>query len=950
MIPSDIKITPLSGSEDSSVSMTMEKYTGRVAKPTREVWVYDAENTVSDMVEVDQYPKTEFIGLNDPLTFPVVALGGEITVTGTSNSSALKPVEFNEALEFELSINGEVQSSWSLDNPVITGDIGAGGEYSFSLKVTVPENQSTSQKSWTFQLSNNAQIVTATITINQAAGVRTYSSITVSEFSYPDAPASGGILTPTLSYSQTWGWNGKETGGGTINSGAQIDFQLVLEPEYWDTSVIDEVTGIINAPSRGTTIANREVKTESQCAISLNGKSTNIVTNVYQEANLPVSMVVTPSFTYPTGNIPASGGTKTPSFTGNVALTWSSGEVGGYYEDSSYGYSVVREVTYEMTSAEGFSIDSSTGTITAENRGTTPGAARSCGNVTRTLTVTLIIDKKYGGGTVADTGEYILNSPVTQEANTQTQTGIRIVGDTVGTQGWIPYEYWDNINAKGTASAIPGDDSDISGWAIKFTGYRQYSYTSGATDEETVTNISHSLGAQKNVDWIGYHTYGYALKRQGDSNNAYRGTTIGNERTAEVWWEENGFESNHLSITQAKNVPISGIATSAQFAINSGANPIPASGGTVNFVGRGNANITWSSGAIGAIQVNGTAGYSVVSHRSYLDMSVNTGFTLIGVNVTAKNRGTVVGAARNAGVIRGKLYYTINIDSEYGGGTFDTIPATWDCPEDFVTQEANAITDTEFTIEKYCPDDTWIPVDGWDSVPANGGYLRILGRLNNVYTSGSTAQSVLQGVEEGVASHGSVEWAELYPANGGNQIHVLNRGTTVGDARSGSVYWTYNGLTSNTLEFTQVANQIESSVWGDVELTIDPSTRNSPAAGEIFDVIVTPAQSRTDTYTSGSIGTVNATLFDVVFKSNADWIIAGAMEIITVSENTTTNTRTGTVTFTGSANGKSGTATLTVTQAGVAEYLTVSPETLEFEAAGGTKTITINSNDSWTIS
>ena len=948
MIPSDIKITPLSGSGDSSVSMTMEEYTGRVAKPTREVWVYDTEDTVSDMVEVDQYPKTEFIGLNDPLIFPVVALGGEITVTGTSNSSVLKPVEFDEALEFELSINGEVQPSWSPDNPIITGDTGADEEYSFSLKVTVPENQTTSQKPWTFQLSNNAQIVTATITINQAAGVRTYSSITVSEFSYPDAPASGGILTPTLSYSQTWGWNGKETGGGTINSGAQIDFQLVLEPEYWDTSVIDEVTGIINAPSRGTTIANREVKTESQCAISLNGKSTNIVTDVYQEANLPVSMVVSPSFTYPTGNIPASGGTKTPSPTGNVALTWSSGEVGGYYEGSSYGYSVVREVTYEMTSAEGFSIDSSTGTITAENRGTTPGAARSCGNVTRTLTVTLTIDEKYGGGTVADTGEYILNSPVTQEANVQTQTGIRIEGDTVGTHGWIPYEHWDNINAAGHASTIPGNDSDVSGWAIRFTGYRQYSYTSGATDEETVTNISHSLGAQKNVDWVGYHAYGYALGKQPDSDNAYRGTTIGNERTAEVWWEENGFESNHLSITQAKNVPVSGTATSAQFAINSGANPIPASGGTVNFVGRGDANITWSSGATGAIQVNGTVGYSVVPHRSYLDVSVNTGFTLIGANVTAENRGTVVGAARNAGVIRGELNYTINIDSEYGGGTFDTTYASWECPEDFVTQEANAITDTEFTIEKYQSDDTWIPVDGWDSVPAKGGYLNILGRLNNTYTSGSIAQSVVWSNLEGVAAHSSVEWAELYPANGGNNIHVLNRRTTIGDVRSGSVYWTYNGLTSNILEFTQVANQIESSVWGDVELTINPSTRNSPAAGETFEVTITSTQMGIETYTSGSSRVVNEDLFEVTAQPNADWITVIG-ESVTVGENTATNTRTGTVTFTSSANGKSVSTSLTVNQA-AAEYLTVSPETLVFEAAGGTQTITINSNTSWTIS
>jgi hypothetical protein len=41
--------------------------------------------------------------------------------------------------------------------------------------------------------------------------------------------------------------------------------------------------------------------------------------------------------------------------------------------------------------------------------------------------------------------------------------------------------------------------------------------------------------------------------------------------------------------------------------------------------------------------------------------------------------------------------------------------------------------------------------------------------------------------------------AEVH-TNGG--LHILNRTTDIGKARSGTVYWTYNGLTSNTLNFT----------------------------------------------------------------------------------------------------------------------------------------------------
>ena len=43
-------------------------------------------------------------------------------------------------------------------------------------------------------------------------------------------------------------------------------------------------------------------------------------------------------------------------------------------------------------------------------------------------------------------------------------------------------------------------------------------------------------------------------------------------------------------------------------------------------------------------------------------------------------------------------------------------------------------------------------------------------------------------------------------------------------------------------------------------------------------------------------------------------------------------------------------ATATITQSAADSNLTVSPEQLAFEATGGSKTITITSNDSWTIS
>lgn len=922
MIPSDITITPLSGSGDSSVSMTMEEYTGRVAKPTREVWVYDTEDTASDMVEVDQYPKTEFIGLNDPLTFSVGALGGEITVTGTSNSLVLKPVEFDEALEFELSINGEVQSSWSLDNPIITGDIGADEEYSFSLKVTVPENQSTSQKPWTFQLSNNTQIVTATITINQDAGVKTYSDITISEFSYPIASAAGGTLIPTLSYSQTWGWNGRETGGGTITSGASLSYEAI---GGWHQSVLDPATGIITAPSRGTVIAIQQTEFTAKVNVSLNGKTASLETDITQEKNVPVSVAVTPSFTYPTGNIPASGGTKTPTATGNIKITWSSGETGTADESGNSGYSTVRSTSWEMTSAEGFSINEATGTITAENRKTTPGAARSCGNVTRTLTLTLTIDEEYGGGTVVDTGEYTLNSPVTQEANVQTQTGIRIVGDSVGGDGWIPYEYWDNINAAGRASDTPGA-SNTNGWAIRFEGYRQYSYTSGATNEVSVGDIL-SENCYTNVDWLFKHDFsGFAT---GESD---RTTVIGNARTAELWWEDGEFESNHLSITQAKNVPVSGETTQADFSYPD--NVIPPAGGSVYAESSGALSLTWSSGSKSSPS-QPTGDVSYVASTVYT-MAATEGFSILSSNgrITATGMGSTLGS-RSCGNVTRVLHYTVTISDTYGGGSFDTTSFTKVLTSP-VTQGVNERIYDIPVITLGTPSD----------IPASGGTVSSVSAISVVqplhYTSGTTATALNPARTNEV-------WTP---------VTVDSKGTTVsGRTVAGQLKYSCrcNGVEGTaSVNVYQAANSVESTKWTSASCTVEPSQRVLAYGGGTTTFTKSAVKNGTETYTSGATKaiTYSAAIWSssIDYSSGSGWISSVDIQNdrITVLENPYASRRSATVTITAALNGMSASDTILIGQNAASAKLDFEESTLgTVPGEGGYVYLTLHANCNW---
>ena len=930
MIPSDIKITPLSGSGDSSVSMTMEEYTGRVAKPTREVWVYDTEDTVSDMVEVDQYPKTEFIGLNDPLIFPVVALGGEITVTGTSNSSALKPVEFDEALEFELSINGEVQPSWSPDNPIITGDIGADEEYSYSLKITVPENQTTSQKSWTFQLSNNAQIVTATITINQAAGVRTYSDITISEFSYPIAPAAGGTLTPTLSYSQTWGWNGQTTGGGTITSGAVLSYEAI---GGWHQSVLDPVTGIITAPSRGTVISNQQYEFDVRVSVSLNGRNASEEYSIQQEENKVVQLEITTYlFThYPT--IPASGGSSSPGLNGaELEFTFTSGSTSTTAPSSIYG-TLSSSKTYSVQDGDFFTINSETGEVTASSRGTVVGDtlhgyARVDGTYTWTPS-----DVYPGEVCSADIQLYGIYAAIRQEANIQTQTGIRIEGDTVGGDGWIPHEYWDNINAAGKASTIPGDDSDAAGYAIRFTGYRQYSYTSGATDEETVTNISHSLGAQKNVDWIGYHTYGYVLNRQGNSNNAYRGTTIGNERTAEVWWEENGFESNHLTVTQAKNVPVSGVITNAEFSYPD--NVIPPVGGHSYAESHGAFSITWSSGAL-SFPSGTQTGFTYTPVGTYT-MVATEGFSILDYNgrITATGMGSILGS-RSCGKVTRTLYYTVTIDSTYGGGTFNTTTAQYSLTAP-VTQGVNErIYDTPVII-------LGTPAD----IPASGGTVSSVPILSVVqpfhYTSGTTA------TDTNPARTNEV-WIPVTAESKGTTV---SERTLAGQLKYSCICHDVEGTAS--VNVYQAANRVVSTEWTSASCTVEPSQRVLTYEGGITTFTKSAVKNGTETYTSGitKAVTYSAAVWSssINYGSGSGWIssVDTLNDRIIVSENPNTTSRTAVITITASLNGMTASDTITVNQDAAHVELEVSPTQLVFPEYGGTLTIQITSSTPWTI-
>lgn len=131
------------------------------------------------------------------------------------------------------------------------------------------ENKSESSRSYTDTLTQAESGKKLTPVLSQAAGVKTYGTPTVYLGNITDIPASGGTAaTPTYTYTQLWGWNGKTNDGGTINSGASV---------VWSEN--------ISGSNLGTTAKARTKLGSRTLTVTLNGKSGSASIDIYQAEN-----------------------------------------------------------------------------------------------------------------------------------------------------------------------------------------------------------------------------------------------------------------------------------------------------------------------------------------------------------------------------------------------------------------------------------------------------------------------------------------------------------------------------------------------------------------------------------------------------------------------------------------------------------------------------------------
>lgn len=316
--------------------------------------------------------------------------------------------------------------------------------------VTMGNNTSTSTRSGTVTLTQAETGKKLTISCSQSAGYRTYSEITASGGSVSDIPASGGSrssFTTLPTYSQTWGWNGSTTGGGTITSGASISYGTA-----------------VSAGSLGTTVKSRTQVGTLTGTLSLNGKTKSVSVPVYQAAN---------------------------EFTGYTYGSWSVSLTANSYTIGNTGGSVTlypsasrpRYANYTSGSNTRDGSDSATPSLSTNGTsgfslsGTTLSASENTSTSSRSIRVTAsyegasdYVDITQGGASVSYNYHFYWNGMVTSESVYHDA-----VGDTL-------YRYFSSYKTK----VINGSESeDIYEVGVSLSGAPSWATVSASSSKVT---------------------------------------------------------------------------------------------------------------------------------------------------------------------------------------------------------------------------------------------------------------------------------------------------------------------------------------------------------------------------------------------------------------------------------------------------------------------------------
>ena len=165
-----VTVDPVSGSGDQAVSISGDKYTGRLERTANLIVV--TNGGVQKALVVNQAAAAESVTSDSP-TATVAKTGGNVTITGKSNSTKLTfaatPAEEN-GLTLQLPENYTAAGKQTANGAIIADDPGATGEFVWSITISnVPANVSIEELGAMLSVTA-AGGQKAQVTITQAAG------------------------------------------------------------------------------------------------------------------------------------------------------------------------------------------------------------------------------------------------------------------------------------------------------------------------------------------------------------------------------------------------------------------------------------------------------------------------------------------------------------------------------------------------------------------------------------------------------------------------------------------------------------------------------------------------------------------------------------------------------------------------------------------------------------
>lgn len=165
-----VTVDPVSGSGDQAVSISGDKYTGRLERTANLIVV--TNGGVQKALVVNQAAAAEVVRSDSP-NASVQKTGGNVTITGKSNSTkltfAVTPAEEN-GLTLQLPANYTAAGKTTANGAVIADDPGAAGEFVWSITISdVPANVTIDELTATLKVTAAGGQI-ANVTVTQAAG------------------------------------------------------------------------------------------------------------------------------------------------------------------------------------------------------------------------------------------------------------------------------------------------------------------------------------------------------------------------------------------------------------------------------------------------------------------------------------------------------------------------------------------------------------------------------------------------------------------------------------------------------------------------------------------------------------------------------------------------------------------------------------------------------------